>query len=104
MAIDPTEKITTGIQRRPLLALMAAGLASPLQAQPQWPDKPLRIVVPFVPGGPPDTVSRLILPKLSELLGQPIVVENKPGAGGTIGADFVAKQPADGYTLLFGNS
>ena len=91
---------TSRMRRRPFLALMAAGVAAPLQAQTQWPDKPLRIVVPFVPGGPPDTVSRLILPKLSELLGQPIVVDNRGGAGGNIGSQVVAKAAPDGNTIL----
>ena len=90
----------SSIQRRPLLALMAAALATPIRAQTNWPDKPLRIVVPFVPGGPPDTVSRLILPKLSELLGQPIIVDNRGGAGGNIGSQVVAKAAPDGNTIL----
>lgn len=69
-----------------------------------YPSKPIRVVVPYPAGGTTDQLARSIAQPLQEILGQPIVVENKPGAGGTIGADFVAKQPADGYTLLFGNS
>ncbi len=95
-----SDKQPVHLKRRPVLALMAASLAAPLKAQTSWPDKPLRIVVPFVPGGPPDTVSRLILPKLSELLGQSIIVDNRGGAGGNIGSQIAAKAAPDGNTIL----
>lgn len=72
-------------------------------AQP-WPNKPIRIVVPFAPGGATDVPARLIAPKLTESLGQPVVVENKPGAGGVIGIDHVAKSPADGYTFVMASN
>jgi tripartite-type tricarboxylate transporter receptor subunit TctC len=90
-------------RRRTLLA--AALLASALGASPAafaqaWPAKPVKIVVPFAPGGTTDVVARLIGQKLGELWGQPVVVENRAGAGGNLGADQVAKSPADGYTLL----
>jgi len=69
-----------------------------------WPDKPIRIIVPFAPGGPPDTIARLIGPKLGEALGQALIIENRAGAGGNIGSVAVAKAAADGYTMLFTSS
>jgi len=83
------------------LALPLAGGSAMAQS---WPDKPIRIVVGFAPGGFTDVLGRLIGQKLSERLGQPVVVENKPGAAGTLGADFVAKANPDGYTLLLAHS
>ncbi len=75
------------------------GLGTPAQAQ-GWPTKPIKIVVNFAPGGAADQLARLIAPPLHEMLGQPVIVENKGGAGGNLGADFVAKSRADGYTFL----
>ena len=89
---------------RPLL-LTAACLALTLPAAAQtWPSKPIRIVVPYAAGGTTDQLARAIQQPLSEVLGQPIIIDNKAGAGGSIGTDAVAKSPADGYTLLFGNT
>ena len=83
-------------------ALAIVACAGPALAQDAWPSKPITYVVPFPPGGNTDTLARLIAPKLSAALGQPIVIENKPGAGGNIGSDFVAKAKPDGYTILGG--
>jgi tripartite-type tricarboxylate transporter receptor subunit TctC len=83
----------------PLLLALAAIAPSSVLAQ-AWPSKPVRIIVPFPPGGASDPMARIVAQKLSEKLGQPFVVENKAGAGTTIGTAEVAKAPADGYTLL----
>ncbi|MFO1412985.1 MAG: tripartite tricarboxylate transporter substrate binding protein [Burkholderiales bacterium] len=84
-----------------VVALCGAALAAPAWAQ-AYPTKTVKMVVPFPPGGSLDITGRLIAQKLTEMWGQPVVVENKPGAGGNIGADFVAKSPPDGYTILMG--
>jgi tripartite-type tricarboxylate transporter receptor subunit TctC len=88
-----------------LICLLALGLPNSSQAQStasDYPSKPIRIVVPFPPGGSSDAVMRLLVPRLSERLGQSIIIENRPGAGGNIGLAIVAKAPADGYTLGLG--
>ncbi|WP_304307742.1 tripartite tricarboxylate transporter substrate binding protein [Pseudacidovorax intermedius] len=86
------------------LLLAAAGSALGLAALPAiaqaWPEKPIKLIVPFPPGGPTDTASRLVGQKLAERLKQPVVVENRAGASGTIAAQFVAKSAPDGYTLM----
>jgi tripartite-type tricarboxylate transporter receptor subunit TctC len=74
------------------------------QSNDAFPTKPIRIVVPYPAGGTTDQLARSIAQPMRDILGQPVIIDNKPGAGGTLGADYVAKQPADGYTLLFGNS
>ena len=79
----------------------ALALALPASAQ-SFPSRPAKLVVPFPPGGPLDTTGRAIAQKLTEAWGQSVVVENKPGAGGNIGADLVAKSPPDGYTVVMG--
>lgn len=91
------------LNRRSLVAL-AAALVVPATtlAQGAWPNKPVRIVVPFAPGGTTDILARTIAPELSKAFGQSFVVENRGGAGGNIGAEVVAKSPGDGYTLLMG--
>jgi tripartite-type tricarboxylate transporter receptor subunit TctC len=91
------------ISRRHVLA--GASLAAlPLPALAAWPDRPVRVVVPFAAGGNADTIARILQPRLQEKLGQPVVVENKPGAGGAVGAAEVARARADGYTLLIGSN
>ena len=84
------------------LPVLLALLAAPALAA--YPDKPVRIIVPYVPGGNIDITARTLAPGLGEALGQTIVVENRGGAGGTIGTEIAAKAPADGYTLLLGSS
>jgi len=89
--------------RRSILGALLCATAlvtQPALAADPWPNKPIRIVVPYTPGGLTDVLARLVAQKASVTLGQSIVVENKPGAGTAIGADFVARSPADGYTLL----
>ncbi len=88
-----------------LAIALAPGTAAGAQASPRaYPDKPLRLIVPFPPGGGADNQARLIMPKVARVLGQPIVIENKAGAGGNLGAEFVARAAPDGYTLLYGTN
>jgi tripartite-type tricarboxylate transporter receptor subunit TctC len=86
-----------------VLALAPATLALPARAQ-AFPDRFIKLVVPFASGGATDVLGRILGKRMGELLGQPIVVENHPGAAGTIGTDYVARQPADGYTVLLVNA
>ena len=87
-----------------LAAALAAALPFAATAEEAWPSKPIRIVVPYPAGGSTDQLARAIQAPLAETLGQPIVIENKAGAGGTVGTDMVAKAAPDGYTFVFGNS
>ncbi|MDJ0390726.1 tripartite tricarboxylate transporter substrate binding protein [Roseomonas sp. E05] len=100
-----TQDRKSAFPRRRLLAAAPALLAAPALIRPAaaqgaaWPDRPVRVVVPFAAGGATDLSSRIVAQKLSELLGQPIVIENRPGAGGTLGVDAVAKAAPDGYSF-----
>lgn len=89
----------------PRLFLLACALALPLSAfaAETWPSRPVRLIVPFAPGGSSDVAARLFSQKLGERLGQQVVVDNRSSAGGIVGADLLARSPADGYTLGLGN-
>ena len=98
--------LPTSFPRRTALALAAISalslLAGPAAAQGSWPTKPVRIVVPFAPGGTTDILARAVAPELSKAFGQQFIVDNRAGAGGNVGAEIVARAPNDGYTLLMG--
>jgi tripartite-type tricarboxylate transporter receptor subunit TctC len=91
------------LNRRHLLALAATGIAAPsvLRAQGAWPDRPIRLIVPWAPGGSTDTIARIYQPRLAQVLGQPVVIENRGGASGSIGAAEAARSAPDGYTWVF---
>jgi tripartite-type tricarboxylate transporter receptor subunit TctC len=93
----------TQIARRAALALPALLAAPAARAQSDWPTRPVRIVAPFPPGGLADVLARPLAARMQAAWGQPVVVENRPGSGGNIGADVVAKSPPDGYTFLVGS-
>jgi tripartite-type tricarboxylate transporter receptor subunit TctC len=87
-----------------LLVLTASALLAGSAASQSYPNKPIKIIAPFAPGGVADVLARLVGDKLQKSLGQPVIVENRPGAGGNIGADLVAKSAPDGYTLLMSSA
>src|SRR5262245_15344393 len=93
---------------RTLVGALIAGstfVAAPVPAQGQeYPVKPIRFIVPFGPGGGNDILARAVAPRMAESLGQPVIVDNRPGAGGNIGTDMAAKAPADGYTMLIASN
>ena len=95
-------------RRSMLAAILITGaialLPAHVCAQTPWPNRPIKLIVPFAPGGSNDIIGRMLAEKLAARLGQPVVVENKGGAGGTIGTDAVAKAAPDGYTLLFAST
>ena len=91
-------------RRTALAGLAASTLAGGAQAQAGYPDKPIRMVIAFAAGGPTDIVGRMLAPRLSEILGQQVIVDNKPGATGNIGTAMVADAKPDGYTILFSAS
>ena len=97
MATAPTPS------RRSLLLGAAAlpALARAALAQGNWPDRPIRVIVPFGAGTSTDIMTRLVTPRMSQELGQPIVIENRPGAGGVVGSEAVAKSLPDGYSLTY---
>ncbi|MEI6159126.1 MAG: tripartite tricarboxylate transporter substrate-binding protein [Roseococcus sp.] len=87
------------LTRRSSLALLAAPGVARAQSGP-WPNRPIRMIVPFGPGGGSDITMRLLAPKIAAVLGQNVIVENRPGAGSTVGTDFVAKSAPDGYNFV----
>lgn len=87
-----------------VLALLAAAGAGALAQEAAWPSRPVRLVVTFPPGGSSDAAARIVAPRLAERLGQPVVVENRPGAGGGVGLEAVAKSAPDGYTIVLASA
>jgi tripartite-type tricarboxylate transporter receptor subunit TctC len=103
MALKATIRKRSALKLIAISCLIAANLiATQAISQTAWPAKPVKIIVPFAPGGTTDLLARAMAPELSKAFGQSFIVENKAGAGGNVGADAVAKSPADGYTLLMG--
>lgn len=92
------------VRRKILFGLAAAMALLPGTAMAQYPDKPIKLIVPYSPGGTTDIMARTLQEPLSKVLGQPVIVDNKAGAAGAIGTKQVAISPADGYTLIFGNN
>ncbi|MGZ5256775.1 MAG: Bug family tripartite tricarboxylate transporter substrate binding protein, partial [Burkholderiales bacterium] len=100
--------LSMAVARRCVWMMAAIVPSVAMAAQPDktgaYPTKPIRLVVPLTAGGPTDLIARIIALPLGEALGQQVIVDNRPGAGGNIGADLVAKSPPDGYTLFMGTS
>ena len=92
------------ITRRQVLPVLGLALPALARAQAEWPTRPIRMVIPYPPGGASDIIARLLAPHLTELLGQTLVVENRPGANGFIAGELVARAAPDGYTLLMANA
>src|SRR4051794_30123233 len=86
------------------LLLTYAGSAAEAAQTADYPIRPIRLIAPFAPGGPSDTLARLLSQRLNEPFGQPVIVDNRPAAGGIVGFEMVAKSAADGYTLLLGSN
>ena len=96
-------QLAIAVKRLLIVWLVLFGfLQNGVQAQTQWPKQPIRIIVTFTPGGAPDILARVLAEQWQKNLNVPVLVENRPGVGGNIGADFVAKSEPDGYTLLIG--
>lgn len=98
--------IRFAIRRRAVLAATAALVAAlpRIAGAQEFPNRTLRMIVPYPPGGASDVIARLLAPQMQEILGQPVVVENRPGGNGSIACELVARSPADGYTLMMGNA
>ena len=90
-------------QRCPILVLLACACVVNARAQQDYPVKPIRMIIPFVPGGANDVIGRIVGMKITEAHGQQVVIENRGGAGGSLGVEIAAKSPPDGYTLVLGN-
>jgi tripartite-type tricarboxylate transporter receptor subunit TctC len=88
------------MKRIAFLATAAVALALPLAATAQYPNKPIKLIVPLAAAGTGDTLARTVGEEMGKILGQPVVIDNRPGAGGLVGTELVAAAPADGYTLL----
>lgn len=91
-----------GVSRFAIVAMLCCGAAMAQAPNLNWPTRPIRLVVTFPPGGSTDTIARIVMPKLAERLGQPVIIDNRPGAGGSIGVDLVVKAVPDGYTIVLG--
>jgi tripartite-type tricarboxylate transporter receptor subunit TctC len=109
MVRDPKEPALAATACRKIAALMlvlASGLVPGVAgaAEPAYPDRPVHLIVPFPAGGGADSLARLVMPRVAKALGQPIVIENKAGAGGNVGAEAAARAAPDGYTLLYGTN